>query len=125
VVGQREEDQSLEKHILECEIRKGKPDATIGMLASNSWTAVTAMPLRLALRMSNHVPEAWEPPMAKPENADPDSSGRVLLANSTGAFPTDGPGVGEKMANRYVMRREGELTRQASKVSSSESATAA
>jgi hypothetical protein len=84
-------------------------DVTVGKLASNSWTALTAMPLRLAQRLGNYVTDQWEPPMPKPDFADPETANRVLLANPTGTYPTYGQGVGERMADRYYMRREGEM----------------
>lgn len=103
------------KFIIDRELQKDLGgDVKIGTLATNSWTAVMAMPLRLALRLSNYTEHVWEPPVEKPEFSDPDASGRVLLANPTGTYPTHGLGVGEQMKDRYYMRREGEMLKNSS-----------
>lgn len=82
----------------------------LGKLAGHSWTAVAAMPHRIALRMSQHLPyEPWTPPLPKPEYENPDTSGRVLLASLYGVFPTHGPGVDHSPQERVYNRLQGEL----------------
>jgi hypothetical protein len=100
------------KHIIDRELQKELgSDVTLGTLASNSWTAVTAMPLRMAQRMGNYV-EDWVPPVPKPDHADPEMSGRVLMANPTGPYPTHGLGLQGRMDERYYMRQEGDYLKQ-------------
>lgn len=61
----------------------------IGMLGAHSKTATTAIPMRIAQRIGG-----WTPPRPKPEHEEnPHASGRVLVANPSGAFPTQGLGV--------------------------------
>lgn len=79
----------------------------LGKLAGHSWTAVQAMPTRIASRLSGHVAgPPWVPPRPKPEYSDPDQSGRVVLANPYGPFPTRGPGVDYAPADRPLGRLE-------------------
>lgn len=82
----------------------------LGKLAAHSWTAVAAMPHRIANRMSQHLPyAAWEPPMPQPIYQSPEESGRHLVANLYGVFPTHGPGVDHAPQDRPFTGREGEL----------------
>lgn len=84
---------------------------TLGKLAGHSWTAVAAMPLRIALRVSQNLPDTpWEPPVPKPEFQHPDEAGRYLLANLYGIHPTEGPGVDHSPQDRPYAKLEGELT---------------
>ncbi|GEM_PF-2858271 len=49
---------------------------------TGSRTAVLAMPIRIAQKLSKGRPaaEQWKPPVARPQFADPETSGRVLVA---------------------------------------------
>lgn len=79
----------------------------LGMLATHSWTAVNAIPQRIALRLGG-----WVPPKEKPEFEDPKTSGRILLANNFGVNPTKGPGVDEspvfteRLSNKRTYKSE-------------------
>jgi hypothetical protein len=85
-------------------------DIYLGKFSSHSWTAVRAMPLRIAGRVSENVPyEAWAPPLPQPEFAHPNDSGRVILANLYGAYPKRGPGVDHDPQDRPYTGQEGEL----------------
>lgn len=81
----------------------------LGRLAGHSWTAVEAMPLRIAERLGNHIRDRWVPPVPKPEFEHPNDSGRVLLANLYGAYPKHGPGVDHDPQDRPYQKIEGEL----------------
>jgi hypothetical protein len=81
----------------------------LGKFAGHSWTAVMAIPLRIAMRVSQQTGSEWVPPIPKPEFQHPDESGRVLLANNYGAFPTRGPGVDHSTQDRPYEKRGGEL----------------
>jgi len=82
----------------------------LGKFASHSWTAVAAMPHRIAMRISQHWSDRpWVPPRPKPEFENPDTSGRILLANLYGAYPKMGPGVDHAPQDRPFIRKEGEL----------------
>jgi hypothetical protein len=84
----------------------------LGKLAGHSWTAVAAMPHRIANRMSQNLPYApWTPPLPQPEYANPDESGRYVLANLHGPYPTHGPGVDHAPQERPYTGREGELAK--------------
>ena len=90
--------------------RKLNQPIDLGRLAGHSWTAVAAMPLRIAMRMSQHLPnDPWNPPVAKPEYENPETSGRVCLANLYGAYPRRGPGVDHAPQDRPFTGREGEF----------------
>jgi hypothetical protein len=85
-------------------------DFEFGMLPAHSWTAVNAMPMRIARKMATHLPYApWDPPKPQPEYADPNASGRKALANLYGPFPKHGPGVDHAPQDRPFIGREGEL----------------
>ncbi len=91
--------------------RLTKDHVDLGKFAGHSWTAVEAIPHRIAMRMTQHLPQqqAWVPPYPKPEFQHPDESGRVLLANLYGAYPKHGPGVDHVTQDRPFQRLEGEL----------------
>lgn len=81
----------------------------LGRLAGHSWTAVAAMPLRIANRLSENLPyQSWQPPKPRPDYEDPDKSGRVILANQYGPYPDRGPGVDHTPQSRPYEHREGE-----------------
>lgn len=82
----------------------------LGYFASHSWTAVQAMPLRIATRLSQNLPyQPWQPPITQPEFQHPNASGRVILANLYGAYPKKGPGVEHDPQDRPYTGQEGEL----------------
>jgi hypothetical protein len=84
----------------------------LGKLAGHSWTAVNAMPHRIAGRLSESILTEyapWAPPKPKPEYEDPDKSGRYCLANLYGIYPTHGPGIDHTPQERIYTGREGEL----------------
>jgi hypothetical protein len=82
----------------------------LGDLRGHSWTAVAAMPLRIASRLSENLPyDGWTPPLPRPDFADPERSGRYLLANLYGVYPTKGPGVDHRPQDRPYTGNEGEL----------------
>jgi hypothetical protein len=90
--------------------RNGRPGSvSIGKFASQSWTAIAAMPTRIAARLDKYFPgvEAWVPPLPKPDYADPLRSGRVVLANLYGPNPTEGPGVDHAPQERPFLKLEG------------------
>jgi hypothetical protein len=92
--------------------RRLRDDIHLGMLAGHSWTAVNAMPMRIALRVSQNLPDhPWIPPVPKPEYQNPEESGRYLLANLYGAYPKQGPGFDHAPQDRVYSKLEGELTR--------------
>lgn len=89
-----------------------KYDTTIhlGEIRSNSWTAVMAMPHRIAGRLSQQLPyDPWKPPRPQPVYANPETSGRVVLANLYGPYPKEGPGVDHRPQDRAIFGIEGEL----------------
>jgi hypothetical protein len=96
-------------------------DVDLGKFAGNSWTAVLAVPLRIAKRLGSYVGEEWVPPVPQPEFQHPDQSGRVLLANNYGAYPTRGPGVDHAPQDRPHEKRGSELHRGGSGKSSNRS----
>jgi len=81
--------------------RKFENRIDLGSLPGHSWTAVAAMPLRIANRISDHLPyEPWLPPLPRPEFENPDFTGRIVLANETGTFPATGTGIsGTRLPN--------------------------
>lgn len=82
----------------------------LGKFAGHSWTAVMAMPLRIAMRIGGHLrDDPWEPPIVKPERDEPD---RIALANLYGAYPQHGPGVDHDPLDRPHEKLEGELRNQ-------------
>lgn len=82
----------------------------LGKLSGHSWTAVAAMPLRIAMRTSQHLPgDPWIPEKPKPEFQHPDQAGRYLLANLYGIHPKQGPGVDHNPQDRPYAHSEGEL----------------
>jgi hypothetical protein len=90
--------------------RKLNTRVDLGKLAGHSWTAVAAMPHRIAMRLSQNLPDTpWVPPRPKPEYENPEESGRILLANLYGAYPKRGPGVDHAPQDRPYTGREGEL----------------
>jgi hypothetical protein len=69
-------------------------EIALGGLPSRSMTSKLALPQRIAIKLSEVAPFApWSPPRPKPVSANPESSGRVLLANDTGPFPSSGLGL--------------------------------
>lgn len=86
--------------------RKLHKEVVLGQLAGHSFTAVQAMPHRIAQRMGNWVDGEWEPPIPRPEFEHPDKSGRSLLANHYGPYPREGPGVDHSTVDRPYMGGE-------------------
>lgn len=93
--------------------RRLKEPISLGKFAAHSWTQINAMPIRIAKRASQHLPEnkRWIPPIPEPVYVDPDRSGRYVLANLYGAYPTRGPGVDHAPQIRPYHHLEGELDR--------------
>ena len=93
--------------------RRLKEPISLGKFAAHSWTQINAMPIRIAKRASQHLPEKkrWIPPIPEPVYVDPDRSGRYVLANLYGAYPTRGPGVDHAPQIRPYHHLEGELDR--------------
>jgi hypothetical protein len=89
--------------------RQLRRSVDLGKFAGHSWTAVLAIPLRIAMRLGAYVGEEWVPPLPKPEFQHPESSGRVLLANNYGAYPSRGPGVDHVPQDRPYEKRQSEL----------------
>lgn len=81
----------------------------LGKFGSHSWTAVRAMPMRIAERVSSNISAPWHPPRPKPVFQHPNDSGRVILANLYGAYPKHGPGVDHDPQDRPYIGEEGEL----------------
>lgn len=86
--------------------RKLGKQVDLGTFAQQSWTAVAAMPMRIARRIGQHLSKTpWLPPWPQPEYEDPNKSGRVLLANSYGIFPKEGPGI-DPVSPRRIYNKE-------------------
>lgn len=85
-------------------------DVNLGKLPGQSYTAVKAMPHRIASRLAQHLPYGgWEPPVPQPAYASPDISGRIVVANPVGVYPTSGPGVDHRLADRSRDGNEGKF----------------
>lgn len=72
----------------------------LGTIPAGSWTSILAMPIRIAQRIGG-----WEPPRAKPEFQNPETSGRVLLAAPGEEVPGTFPKVDPRREGRGIPAR--------------------
>lgn len=81
----------------------------LGWLATHWRTAMLAIAIRIASRLSSQSRFQWTPPIPQPVWEDPDKSGRYLLANPNGPYPKAGPGVDHPPQRRPYLGIEGTL----------------